>query len=70
VITYQELQVIAAVLRVSLEWLVGQEDNHDPIIWNAPADPKQAERILHLWPSMKNERARLLYGLSFYYVRS
>jgi len=48
VITYQELQVIAAVLRVSLEWLVGQEDNHDPIIWNAPADPKQAERILHL----------------------
>lgn len=48
VLTYKELQMIAAALNVSLEWIVGQEHNHDPVIWNALADPKRAEHILQL----------------------
>jgi hypothetical protein len=43
VISHAELAVLASVLKVPAEWLTGQEQNRDPVVWNVFAQP---ERVL------------------------
>lgn len=45
VISHAEFMVLASVLKVSIEWLMGQEQNRDPVVWNVLAQP---ERVLTL----------------------
>lgn len=47
-INAQEMLVLSRVLKVSLEWLKGQEDNRDPVLWDPLAEPQRAEQIIHL----------------------
>jgi hypothetical protein len=48
IISYKELEALSAALSVSVEWLVGQRDNRDPVHWNLLAEPARAEHLLHL----------------------
>ncbi len=48
VISCREVIGLARALNVSPEWLLGQKDNPDPIIWDALAHSHRAEEILHL----------------------
>ena len=48
VITYPELRVLASVLQVSTEWLIGQSENRDPVVWNVLAQPDRFQSIANL----------------------
>jgi hypothetical protein len=48
VITHGELAVLANVLKVSIEWLMGQEKNRDPVVWNVLAQPDRVLTFSHL----------------------
>jgi len=48
VISGSELMILACALEVSIEWLSGQKDNEDPIVWNVLAEPQRAAHLLHL----------------------
>jgi hypothetical protein len=48
VIGHSELQVLARVLQVSPEWLVGQSDSRGLVLWDPLADPMRADHIIHL----------------------
>lgn len=48
IIAYSELQALSGALSVSVEWLVGQQDNQDPVHWNMLADAGRSEHLLHL----------------------
>jgi hypothetical protein len=48
VITGSELTVLAHVLAVSIEWLIGQEENRDPVVWNVLAGPDRVSTFIHL----------------------
>jgi hypothetical protein len=48
VITHGELTVLAHVLAVSIEWLIGQEENQDPVVWNVLAGPDRVSTFIHL----------------------
>ena len=43
-----ELMILASALGVSVEWLTGQRDNEDPIIWDILAQPERAAHLIHL----------------------
>lgn len=65
VITYQELQVVAAALGVSMEWLVGQDNNQDPVHWDVFADGNRAEHVLHLLSEYEEQAGELLVWAEF-----
>ncbi|HXI22609.1 MAG TPA: hypothetical protein VNG71_01960 [Pyrinomonadaceae bacterium] len=48
VIARSELIVLARALEVSVEWLSGQGNHEDPIVWNVLAEPERADHLLHL----------------------
>ena len=48
IITHAELTVLANVLKVSVEWLIGQEENRDPVVWNVLANPDRVLNFVHL----------------------
>jgi hypothetical protein len=48
IITRGELIVLANVLKVSVEWLVGQDENRDPIVWNVLANPDRVAEFAHV----------------------
>lgn len=48
VITHAELAVVAEVLKVSIEWLEGQADNRDPVVWNVLAEPNRCTELANL----------------------
>jgi hypothetical protein len=48
VITHGELVVLAKVLEVSIEWLLGQEKNRDPVVWNVLGQPDRVFTFSHL----------------------
>lgn len=48
VISNRELQVLAGVLQVSPEWLAGQGESRDLVLWDLSAEPQRAHHILHL----------------------
>ena len=48
IITHAELTVMANVLGVSIEWLRGQEENRDPVVWNVLACPDRVSTFSHL----------------------
>jgi len=48
VITPTELMVLASVLKVSIEWLIGQVENRDPVVWNVLAHPDRVKTFTHL----------------------
>jgi hypothetical protein len=48
VITYPELKVLASVLQVSTEWLIGQSENRDPVVWNVLAQPDRFQSMANL----------------------
>src|ERR1700730_9332193 len=48
IITHAELTVLANVLGVSIEWLRGQEENRDPVVWNVLARPDRVSTFSHL----------------------
>jgi hypothetical protein len=48
IITHPELTVLANVLKVSVEWLVGQEENRDPVVWNVLANPDRLTEFAHV----------------------
>lgn len=48
IITHAELTVLANVLGVSIEWLRGQEENRDPVVWNVLANPDRVSTLAHL----------------------
>jgi hypothetical protein len=47
-ISYSELKVLANVLQVSTEWLIGQSENRDPVVWNALAQPDRFQSVANL----------------------
>jgi transcriptional regulator with XRE-family HTH domain len=47
-ITHRELAVLANVLKVSPEWLLGQEENRDPVVWNVLAEPNRVQNFVEL----------------------
>jgi len=49
VITHTELAVLAQVLQVSSDWLLGQEQNRDPVVWNVLANPDRAVEFANLF---------------------
>ena len=49
VITQAELTVLAQVLQVSTEWLIGQEENPDPVVWNVLANPDRVVEFANLF---------------------
>lgn len=48
IISHAELTVLSHVLGVSTEWLAGQEENRDPVVWNALASADRASTFCHL----------------------
>lgn len=48
IITHAELTVLSNVLGVSIEWLRGQEENRDPVVWNVLASPERVSTLSHL----------------------
>jgi hypothetical protein len=48
VISRQELRVLAAVLQVSREWLTGDGQSRDPVLWDPLSESHRAHHILHL----------------------
>jgi hypothetical protein len=65
VISYSELKAISSALSVSVEWLVGQRDNHDPVHWNVLAEPGRAEHLLHLLAEYEERAGELLVWAEF-----
>jgi hypothetical protein len=59
-ISYTELKALSASLSVSIEWLVGQQDNQDPVHWNIIAEPTRAEHLLHLLSEYEERAGELL----------
>jgi hypothetical protein len=49
VITDAELTVLAQVLQVSTEWLLGQEQNRDPVVWNVLANSGRVVEFANLF---------------------
>ncbi len=47
-ISNQEMLVLAQALRVSVEWLLVQTENQEPVVWNVLAQPERATHLLHL----------------------
>jgi hypothetical protein len=47
-ITHRELVVLANVLKVSPEWLIGQEENRDPVVWNVRDQPDRVQDFVQL----------------------
>lgn len=60
VISCREIIGLARALKVSPEWLLGQEDNPDPIIWDALAHSHRAEEILHLLNHYEDRTGRAI----------
>jgi hypothetical protein len=48
IVTKAELVVLANVLKVSVEWLIGQDENRDPIVWNVLANPDRVTEFAHV----------------------
>ena len=48
VISHAELLVLANVLKVSVEWLIGQDENRDPVVWNVLAHPDRVVEFAHV----------------------
>jgi hypothetical protein len=48
IVTHAELTVLANVLEVSVEWLIGQEENRDPVVWNVLANPDRVVEFTHV----------------------
>jgi hypothetical protein len=48
IITQAELIVLANVLKVSVEWLIGQDENRDPVVWNVLANPGRVAEFAHV----------------------
>lgn len=48
VISHRELQVLAGVLQVSPEWLTGQGETSDLVLWDLVAESQRGVHILHL----------------------
>jgi hypothetical protein len=48
IITGPELLVLANVLRVSVEWLIGQGTKRDPVVWNVLANPERVTEFSHV----------------------
>jgi hypothetical protein len=48
VITFPEFAVLADVLKVSVEWLMVQERNQDPVVWNVLAKPGRVSTFTNL----------------------
>ena len=48
IIAHAELTVLANVLKVSMEWLVGQDGNRDPVVWNVLANPDRVAEFTHV----------------------
>lgn len=65
IISYQELQAFSHALNVSIEWLVGQHDNHDPVFWNVLAEPSRAEHILHLLAEYEEKAGEIVVWAEF-----
>ena len=65
VISYTELKALSAALSVSIEWLVGQQDNQDPVHWNVMVEPKRAEHLLHLLSEYEEKAGELLAWAEF-----
>ena len=48
IITHPELKVLSTVLNVSREWLIGQKENRDPVVWNVLAQPDRVQKLTNL----------------------
>jgi hypothetical protein len=48
VISGSELMILSRALEVSVEWLNGQRNNEDPIVWDVLAEPERVAHLLHL----------------------
>ncbi|HXU39622.1 MAG TPA: hypothetical protein VN937_24935 [Blastocatellia bacterium] len=60
VISHQEARVLSVVLQVSPEWLFGQEEARDLVLWDPLVDPKRAKHILHLITEHEDKASEIL----------
>lgn len=65
IISYSELKALSAALSVSIEWLVGQGDNTDPVHWNVLAEPERASELLHLLAEYEEKAGELCVWAEF-----
>jgi len=65
VISSQEIAILSRTLKVSPEWLAGQEDNRDPVFWNPLAEPQRAEHILHLLEEYEEKTGEIIVWAEF-----
>jgi hypothetical protein len=65
VISHSELMVLSTALSASVEWLVGQHDNQDPVHWNVLAEPAHADHLLHLLAEHEEKAGELLVWAEF-----
>jgi hypothetical protein len=49
IVSQAELTVLAQVLKVAVQWLLGQEQNRDPVVWNVLADSDRAVTFTNLY---------------------
>lgn len=64
-ISPQELLVLSSALNVSQEWLSGQEDNRDLVLWDPLADPARARQIIHLMNEYEDSSEEVLIWAEF-----
>lgn len=64
-ISPQELLVLSSALNVSQEWLSGQEDNRDLVLWDPLADPARARQIIHLMNEYEDSSNEVLIWAEF-----
>lgn len=64
VVSQQELMLFALVLQTSIEWLTGQEDSRDPVLWDMLAEPQRSEQLIHLLEEYDEKTPTLLWGES------
>lgn len=60
ILIHQELVVFSRALKVSIEWLIGQEDVRDPVLWDVLAEPERAQQILHLIAENEEKTGELM----------
>lgn len=60
VIARSELILLARALEVSVEWLSGQRNNEDPVVWNVLAEPERSEHLLHLLEEYEDRASEIM----------
>src|SRR5260370_21238990 len=60
VISHEEVTLLARALECSVEWLSGQGEGEDPVVWNVLSEPERSAHILHLLEEHEDRAGEVL----------